>query len=131
MEEIKTILGWEIKTCSLSIALTIDKYTVWHEDIKIMIENTMTSTKVVSQIEGQLNHVGFIIPLMKNFLNHIRKWKDRAVRQNWGKIWMSSSVRKDLALCLTFLNQAKAGISLNLIVFHKLTHLYRSDSIEH
>ncbi|MGH7955272.1 MAG: hypothetical protein ACREOZ_04855 [Gloeomargaritales cyanobacterium] len=69
MEEIKVILGWEVNSRALTIALPIEKYSSWRQNIVDLCTSRNCSFKELDTLVGRLNHIGFIIPQARHFLN--------------------------------------------------------------
>ena len=67
---------------------------------------------------GRLNHVCFVIPDARHFMNHLHKMKQ--VAESARKlIKLPLGAREDLQLWLKFLKYTARGISINLLVFCK------------
>jgi hypothetical protein len=112
--ETKMCLGWELDTRRLLIRLPVDKYMAWKTDIESAIQRKQISQCDLESLIGRLNHVAFVIPTARHFMNRIRK----CLRPNgkpWYRIKLPQTVRADLLLWLDFLEQAHLGISMNNI----------------
>ena len=131
MEEIKIILGWEINTRALTISLPEAKYVAWTRDISHFLQQSSVRAKTLETNIGRLNHVGFTIPMMRHFLNCLRKLFSQAQNCQWGSAKLTAKVRDDLRLCLDFLSIAREGISINNVIYRKPTHVYHSNACEH
>ena len=70
--ERQIVLGWEIRTRDLKVALPHDKHLAWREDLVAMIRAGRVSRKELESMIGRLNHASFLIPLSRHFLNEIR-----------------------------------------------------------
>ena len=71
-----TFLGWRINIRLFNIALPREKVTAWTAEIKAMQKNRKRDTlKDLPILIGKLNHVCFIIPDARNFMNNLKKWK--------------------------------------------------------
>ena len=88
-----------------------------------------TNYKELDTKIGCLNHVGYVIPTAHHFLSQIRRLKYTAKFKRHCTI--PRLVLSDLHLWMDFLSQEHKGISMNLIIYHTLTHVYRSDACEH
>ena len=77
MEEIKTILGWEINTRMLTLFLPESKHIAWTRDMCHLLQQSSVWAKTLEVLIGHLNHIGFTIPMMHRFLNHLHhlQWK--------------------------------------------------------
>jgi hypothetical protein len=124
-EEIQVVLGWELDCRRLLAALPSDKFDAWTTAILAIIKPEHCSRQDLETIIGRLNHVSFIIPLARHFLS--RLW---APLNKNGKahIRLSAEVIEDLKLWLAFLQSARTGISMNLIVTRQPSRLCFSDS---
>ena len=71
-------------------------------------------------------HVGIVISQIHHFMSRLRDLLRRS--HNRRSIKLTDPTRKDLELMLFFLEKAKDGIDMNLLVFRKPTKVYRSDS---
>ena len=128
LTEVIIFLGWEINTRTFEIALPDDKYKAWSAQIT-KIENAKTATYAqMSKLIGRLNHVAFIIPAGRHFMNRLRRIEKKAERNSSARI--TREAKKDLRLWMKFLTQANNGISINNIVFRKPTSQSLSDSCE-
>ena len=125
-EEVKTILGWVFNFRKLTVSLPANKYVAWSNSIKDLLTANKTSFKELESLIGRMVHVGIILPQLHHFMSRLRDllWKS----SNRRSINLTESTRKDLELMLFFLNKAKDGIDMNLLVFRKPTKVYRSDS---
>ena len=129
LKETITFLGWFINTRLLTIALTHEKATAWATEIKTMKKNRKrVQAKDLRTLIGKLNHVCFVIPDAKHFMNNLRKM-ETLVRFR-PKVKLSRGAMDDLDLWLDFLKLAEAGISINRVIFRKPTITTFSDSSE-
>ena len=72
--EKKIILGWMLDTRALRIYLPVDKAIFWSSEIdRLLQENYKIKTKEMESTIGRLDHVGYIIPHGRYFLNKLRK----------------------------------------------------------
>lgn len=122
-------LGWQINTRSFKISLPEDKATAWSNSIKELLnKNGKVAHSTLATLVGRLNHVAYIIPQARHFMNRIRRTEERASRHRSAKL--SKETKKDLELWLELLEYAKTGISINTIIFRLLTSLSLSDACE-
>lgn len=71
--ERKTVLGWLICTRALRIFLPEEKARFWTHEIKTIIKSSSCiKAKELEKLIGKLNHLGFVIPQARYFLNRIR-----------------------------------------------------------
>jgi hypothetical protein len=126
------ILGWRINTRLLTVSLPEKKFKIWDQDLVKMITTKKTTYKELEKLIGRLNHAATACPLMRYFLNRIRKillsWQ--ASNHNKSvKRYLSSSVLDDLKLWQrSFLPKIKEGLSLNLISYRQPSVLSWSDA---
>jgi hypothetical protein len=122
----KTILGWLIDFCRLTISLPSNKFIAWTESInKILTRGTLTTKELETTI-GQLGHLGAIMPFVYYFLSRLRNLQKKATNRR--TIDICQDCHDDLNLMLSFLHKAHTGIDMNLIAFRRPMHIYRSDS---
>jgi len=129
LQEIKTILGWEIDFRRLLIKLPDNKFVAWAAAIEQMLSDGMVTAKVLEMNIGRLVHLGLAILLIHHFMSRLRDLYSRSKKRRSVKI--NKECREDLDMMLGFLKIAHEGISLNSIAFRKPTHIYRSDSCPH
>ena len=115
----KEVLGWSIDSRRLTIGLPQDKHDEWTGDIVNILSEGGASYKSLETILGRLNHAAFVMPLSRHYLNHLRNFMTHLKHHKITHI--SKEVRLDLKLWLTFLDRARLGISMNLIVDVALT----------
>lgn len=72
LTETKTILGWEVNSRDFIIVLPADKVQMWTEDINSLLQQNRVKFKQLESLIGRINHVGFIIPYARYFLNQLR-----------------------------------------------------------
>ena len=113
LEERKVLLGWVLDTRELTVSLPEEKIIAWSSLIcKVINKGTSNHDKLDTTI-GRLTHVSVVIPYMKHFMSWIRQEKKRA--KNRKKIRLKKEAIEDLKLHLKFLDNAKAGINMNLL----------------
>ena len=129
LREVITFLGWFINTRSLTIALPPEKSSAWSNEIRAMMKHRKAvKHKDLQSLNGKLNHVCFIIPDAKHFMNNLRRMEYLARFKK--KVKLSSPTMRDLTLWLAFLDSAEKGISINRVVFRKPTITTSSDASE-
>ena len=126
LTEIKMILGWEFDPRRLEISLPENKFIAWTTDVNQLLAEGMTTAKELESTIGHLGHLALVVPGVYHFLSHLRELQQSAMHRH--TICISKICRDDLHLMLQFLDIAKNRIDMNLIAFHKPTHIYRSDS---
>jgi hypothetical protein len=80
---------------------------------------------------GRLNHVAFIILMMRHFMSRLYTTMQSAEKATNCQAFISVDVKHDLKLHKTFLTWAAAGLSMNLITYRTPTIYYRLDACEH
>jgi hypothetical protein len=66
--EHQMILDWVIDMRQLLIALPENKYVAWVQEIDTLLHEDRGTHKALKQLNGHLNHAGFIIPALCHFL---------------------------------------------------------------
>ena len=129
LEEVKKVLGWILKTRTLTLSLPHDKLRDWSHDISKMISGKKSHFKSIESILGRLNHVACSFPPMRHYMGRLYQALQRS---SLSKGWTSFSAHdlRDLDMMLLFLNKAANGISLNNLVFRKPDFIYHSDASE-
>lgn len=84
----------------------------------ILKEDTRVKSKQMEQMIGRLNHVGYILPQARFFLNRIRRLQYRCDKHGPQKL--SLLEKTDMEFWKRFIRQAsQTGVSMNLIAFTK------------
>jgi hypothetical protein len=126
--ERQVVLGWEIRTRPFVVALPFDKYKAWQEDLDKSIATGQATQQETESLIGRLNHASFLIPLSCHFLKEIRMKCLSVPRKKGQHIRFTEEEVKDLRLWQEFLDTAKGGLSINLLVVQTPTRLAWSDS---
>ena len=88
-DELKTVLGWEINTRTFRIYLPKDKAKEWTRDLQSILNRGKVNTKFLESTIGRLNHVAYIIPQSRYFLNRLRnllkRCKNTWSTNDWGQ----------------------------------------------
>ena len=128
--EKKIMLGWLLCTRSLRIYLPQDKELAWTLDINRMLKAETVNTKELESIVGRFNHIGYILPIARYFLNRLRHLLTRC--QRFGKQKMKDWEINDLNLWKDFLSHAtNIGVSFNHIAFTKHNETILTDASEY
>ena len=73
--ETKTLLGWLVDTRRFIISLDQDKFLRWNQEIeKLFNPTTPVSSETLESLLGKINHVGFIILLIRYILTDLRSF---------------------------------------------------------
>jgi hypothetical protein len=126
LEEQKIILGWLLDARCRLVQLPKNKFVAWANLIKMVIQRETMTAKEVESIIGCLGHLGMAIPFVHQSLSRLRDL------QVWAKsrrsIPITNKCRRDLELMINIIKIAHNGISMNIIVYWRPTHIYCSDS---
>jgi hypothetical protein len=125
--ETHIILGWKLKTRRLLISIPKDKFDAWKSELQKMIKAGRTTFGDLETTVGRLNHVAYVIPLARHFLNWLRA-KFRTPRHKHQSIRLAAEEVQDLTLWTRFLTEAHKGISLNRITICVPSKLTISDA---
>ena len=125
--EVQIVLGWTLNTRLLLVILPADKFMAWTADIRALLLDKRGTFGEIESTIGRLNHVCFIIPLARHFLNALRRRIANRRHKNQ-QITLSSAEVDDLGLWIFFLEQAHRGISMNQITIRKPSKICWSDS---
>ena len=126
--ERQIVLGWEIQTRAFLVALPFDKHKAWMEDLGRLVLTGQATQQETESMIGRLNHASFLIPLSRHFLNEIRTKCLSVPRRKGQHIRFTEEEVNDLKLWREFLNTAREGISINLLVLRTPTRIAWSDS---
>ena len=128
--ESQIVLGWLVDTRSFKIYLPVDKAVHWTAELQNMLkDNYRITTKEIESTIGRLNHVGYIMPHGRFFLNRLRRLLYRC--QKFGSQFANKMEKNDMKLWLKMLTQAsQIGVSINLITFVKNDELIYTDACE-
>ena len=131
-EEIKITLGWSLDTRRLLVKLPFHKWKAWRHQISSTLKGTAVDRDTLASIVGRLENVAIIIKMMGHFLNNIRYLLTSLERSHKNiKKKITKRARDDLVLSLSFLDAARDGISMNLIVFRSPSIIHIGDASEH
>ncbi len=117
------VLGSEINTRLLTLALPSKKFKIWQKDLSTVLKSKKISYKKLETVVGRLNHSATACPIMRYYLNRIRnmliKWDKASAPQNCER-YLSKTVLDDLQLWAShFLPKIHHGINLNIISFRR------------
>jgi hypothetical protein len=100
LQEVKTVLGWNLENFRLLVCLPSDKFGVWSADIESHISKWSILTAELKTLVGRLEHVGYLLPLVHHFLGWIRWLKDVIVSCGVRHVRLSAHFIADLRLLL-------------------------------
>jgi hypothetical protein len=125
--ELKTVLGWVLNTRSLRLYLPDDKYKIWSQEISDILSKGRVSNSTLDSLIGRLNHVAFLMDMLRHFMSRLRHALHRAVLHRF--TYLSNCEKADLGLMQHFLQIASTkGVSMNNLAYRQPTHFYRSDA---
>jgi hypothetical protein len=108
----------------------MDKFSDWASNINEIIRNPRVSKKSMETLIGRLDHVAFLMDMLRHFMSRLRQALQRAIKTQ--VTTLTQSEIEDLEIMKQFLVIASStGVSLNILTFRKPTHLYRSDASLH
>jgi hypothetical protein len=125
--EVQIVLGWTLNTRSLLVTLPADKFEAWTRDLRDIIARRRGTFGDLEATVGRLNHVAYIIPLSRHFLNRIRL-RIRTRKHKNQELSLAQDELEDFELWIVFLTQANQGISMNKITIRQPTKICWSDS---
>jgi hypothetical protein len=118
LSETPVILGWKVNTRLLTLQLPTKKYKQWDKDLSTMIKEKKTSFKELEKLLGRLNHAATACPLIRYFLNRLRRMLTAWDKNKKLNRYLSSPVLEDLKLWhRSFLPKIHKGMSLNQITY--------------
>lgn len=100
-------------------------------DRRLEISNHQTTSKSKKQLHssiGRLEHIANIIPVLQDFLGRICHALAQSIKHNLTCLTLQE--KSDIHLLKKFTDRSCQGISINNLVFHKPTLIYRSDASE-
>ena len=84
----------------------------------MLIESSGVKTSILESMIGKLNHVVYIIPLSRYFLNRLRDTLTYAIQRKHSFLTLGERSKEYLKLWLEFLsNASKPGININNMTF--------------
>ena len=115
----KLFLGWLIDTRAFRVFLPPEKAILWTKQIDdILLSEKRIPSKTLESVIGRLNHVGFILPHARYFINRLRYLLSKS--QKFGPQHINERVKNDLLLWKKLLSAAsQIGTNINLITFTK------------
>ena len=125
-EETKIVLGWFIDTRKFLVAIPLDKYNKYKQQIVDTLKAGKTNNDNLMNMIGRLQRCAYVIPHSSYFMNRLRHLQRVTEHKNWANL--SATVKTDLELWLVFLKRAHEGTSINNLVFRKPSHFFWADS---
>ena len=113
-DEVKVVLGWKIHTRLFRVYLPEHKATMWNRIIRDIIRTGYTNAKEMESVVERNNHVGYIMPHSRYFLNRLR-WPQKRCEIS-GPSQINDSERRYLMLWSHIIQHTSTkGISINNI----------------
>ena len=129
-DERKIVLGWLVDTRKFRVYLPRPKALDWLQQIDEITKAGKTNTKTLESMIGKLNHIGYIMPQGRYFLNRLRHLLKKT--KKYGQQTLDTSSKNDFLLWQTFINTVSSkGIDINNITFSEPTSVCFSDACEH
>jgi hypothetical protein len=66
MQDVNNVLGWNLYSWRLMVSLSDENHDLWSTEIGHHLENGSLLTKELETLVGRLEHVGYLIPLMRH-----------------------------------------------------------------
>jgi len=119
--EIKTVLGWVINSRTLRLFLPEDKFTTWSQEISHILTKGRVSQPTMETLIGRLNHIGFLMDMLRHFLSQLRQALKRTTIHRF--TYLRNCEKEDSNIMLQFLQIASTkGVSMNILSYRKPTH---------
>jgi hypothetical protein len=129
-QAIKTVLGWTLDTRRLLVSLSSNKFVLWSSYIRRHIFRGSLLVSYLETLVGRLEHIGYLVYLMHNFLGRICRLMDAIVSHDVHHVHMITTILSDIRLFLVFLNQAHDGMSMNLLTYCTPDHHHHADACD-
>ena len=129
--EERICLGWDLHTRSLLVKLPVHKCKAWSGDVQKLIDRKTISHADLISLIGKLENVITIVKMMGHFMNNLYSLEEKAFVAKPHSVRITPRAKEDAKLHLQCLEQARNGISMNLLTFRKPTHLIIGDACEH
>ena len=128
--EQKTMLGWILCSRKSKIFLPKDKELAWTRDIDELLTSNYINAKKLESTIGRCNHIGYIMPNARYFLNRLRHLLTRC--HQYGRQPLKKWESDDLNLRKKFITHASTeGVSFDHITFTKHTKTILTDASEY
>ena len=128
--EIKVMLGWTINTRQMRVYLPSDKAIAWSSDISKILTSNRIAHKDLESTICRLNHIGYILPMGRYFLNRPRHLLQRC--EKYGRQQLQPWETQDLMLWQTMIKRvSEKGVSTDNLTFTKVTTHLNTDACEY
>jgi hypothetical protein len=131
-KKIKIVLGWLLDTRQLLISFPEYKHIFWNDQIQTILKESKATLEELENIKGRLTHLASVDRAARHFLGRINHMVTKLNRQNVNrtrqKFLLPQEVIKDFLLILKFIDRARAGISMNLLVHQSIDIYLRTDA---
>jgi hypothetical protein len=116
MQNVKNVLGWILDSQRLMVSRSDEKHCLWSVEIRHRLEKGSLRSKELETLVGRMEHVGYLTPFMKHFLGRLHRFKDTIVSKGLRYRRFRAKIKDDLHTHKSFLDQARQGISMNLLI---------------
>ena len=125
--ESQIVLGWQLDTRCMTIALPDDKFKAWSADIDAIRTKGKCTFQELDQLVGRLNHASYVIMVTRHFLSRLIDLLTPRQHQN-KVVQIKPEVIDDLTLWKEILIKANRGVSINLLVTRQPDQICWSDA---
>lgn len=130
LAELRICLGWALDTRRLLVVLPEHKCKAWINDLKKVIRRKTTNYCDLKSPIGKLENVIIMIKMMGHFMNNFYALELKSCESDHN-IRIAKNVKQDAELHIKFLEQAEAGISMNILTFRNPNYTTIGDACEH
>ena len=120
------ILGWDVDTRRMRIALPAEKEAAWTETINQFLTDGHCSAKEMERTIGRLVRASIILPGASAYIVHLRRifW----AQKRSGSIVLDKRAREHLAFWCGLLEVAKRGTKIASLVLRMPTRIFFTDA---
>jgi hypothetical protein len=129
--ELKIVLGSELNSWSLTIALSYVKFEIWFQDIHRFLDSSYAPTKALKTLVIRLENMSCIIPHVCHSLWRIRKVIIPVCQSPQARHKTSAPLCAGFALAQRFFRKARDGINMNLLTHRSPNIWLHSDTCKH
>jgi hypothetical protein len=112
--EEQIVLGWAIESRRLIVRLPGDKFMAWSVDIAEILRTGTVTFGDLKLCVSRLNDAAYVIPLGRHFLGRLYE-RITPARPKRQQLTLTQVELDDLKTWLHFLDNARTGISMNLL----------------
>jgi hypothetical protein len=122
LTETKMILGWKFDFWHLLISLPKNKFIARMMGISQLLVEGSTTAKELESTIGRLGHLVLVMPGVHHFLGLLCELQQLAPHRRL--LHITKTCPNDLLLMLYFLDIAKKGIDVNLVMIRQPAQVY-------